>query len=148
MKKERTMAIFIGLIMLTSLIGFALNSAIYQQGNQTQGPQIPSMVDRELTTDEIVYVLRTGRVLIENFYADNCSECLDRNTVLQSFTSKYSDFVVLENVASANETMLQMVGSSGKIVDLVNESITENNLLHIFCDVSIVQPQQCLLLET
>lgn len=147
MQKERLMAIFIGLIMITSLLGFALNSAVWQQGTQNQGPQIPAFVDRELTPEEVVFVLRTGRVLIENFYEENCTECLSRNVDLQTFAGSLSDFIVLEN-AAGNETKLQMVGNGGKIIDLENETLTQNNLLSIFCGIAIAQPQQCLILET
>jgi len=144
MARERAMAIFIGLIMIFSVGGFALSYA----GRNVNPPRntIPTIVERELNPEEVVSVLRSGRVLIENFYTENCSGCVERNAVLENFANSLDGFVVLEEV-KANETKLQMIGTGGKIVSLENESITEDNLMDIFCDIAIAQPNECLLRE-
>lgn len=144
MAKERAMAIFIGLIMIASVGGFALSYA----GRNVNPPQnlIPTIVDRELSPEEVVLVLQSGRVLIENFYLGNCTECIVNNIVLETFANKFDGFVVLEEVV-ANETKLQMIGMGGKIISLKNETISESNLMDIFCDNAIAQPNECLLRE-
>jgi len=144
MAKERLMAIFIGLIMILSVGGFAVSYA----GRTITPPKntIPNVVERELNPEEVVSVLRSGRVLIEDFYTKNCTICTENNAVLESFADKFKDFVVLEKVV-ANETTVQMIGVGGKIVKLGNENITKENLMDIFCDIAITQPNECLLRE-
>ncbi len=142
--KERMMAIFVGLVMIGSIVGFAGVQFIPEQ--QNTGPDIPIIVNRTLTGDEIIFILRMGRVLIQNHYLPDCTECISTNAVLESFTNGMGGLVVLEEVEK-NETKLQMVGSDGSIESLENVTITEENLMDIFCDISFVQPRECLLRE-
>lgn len=143
-KTERFMAIFIGVIMLSSVIGFALMSTI---DPQQDAPEIPSIVNKELSTDEIIYILRSGRVLIENFYTVDCAGCLEKKMELESFVNSFRDFIVLENVVvnQTNESRLQMIGSGGSILKLENITINQKNLMDNFCSVAIAQPMECLL---
>lgn len=143
--KERAMAVFIGLIMVFSIAGFAIESAMHSVNRNTL-PEIPTIVTKRLSQDEIVSVLRSGRVLIENFYPENCSECLERNTELEAFANQLDGFVVLESVKS-NETVLQMIGMDGKILNLSDKEINQSYLLDTFCKIAIAQPQECLLRE-
>lgn len=144
MKSERFMAIFIGVIMLGSIVGFALLST---DPTGPQAPEIPNIVKRPLTTDETLFILRSGRVLIEDFYTLDCADCFEKNMILESFTNRFRDFIVLEEVVvnQTNETMLQMIGAGGKIVSLENITINENGLLEVFCSVAIAQPIECLI---
>jgi hypothetical protein len=145
MEKERIMAIFIGLTMVLSLLGFALMATSrYGQGSQNS-MIMPHVVDRVLTNEEVSYVLQTGRVLIENYYELNCTQCLERNVLLESFVNQYNTFAVLQSVAG-NETSLKLIGR-GRIRDLTNESITQETLMEVFCEVAITQPRECLLEE-
>lgn len=143
-KTERFMAIFIGVIMLGSVIGFALMSTI---NPQQEAPEIPNIINNELSTDEVIYILKSGKVLIENFYTSNCVECLDKKIELESFVNRFKDFTVLENVVvnQTNETRLQMIGIGGTILKLENTTINQNNLLEKFCSVAMSQPIECLL---
>lgn len=143
--KERLAAIFIGLVMIGSLAGFAAVQFIPAQQN-TEAPEIPIIVNRTMTSGEIVSILQTGRVLIQNHYSPDCTECIDDNIVLETFANSMGGLIVLEEV-EANETKLQMVSPDGRIKDLENINITESNLMDIFCDVSLIQPRECLLRE-
>ncbi|MCX6814206.1 MAG: hypothetical protein NTY20_00930 [Candidatus Aenigmarchaeota archaeon] len=146
MAKERIMAIFIGLIMVLSAAGFALNSAMNQNPNTNPGFDIPSIVTRQLTTDETVYVLQNGRVLIEFLYAENCTECPQKITTLEGFAQRMNEFVVLEEV-KANETSIQIIGAGGKIENIGNMTLSEQNLMSTFCGIAIAQPPECLMPE-
>ncbi len=147
MAKERIMAIFIGLVMVMSAAGFALNSAINQQNrNTTPEFSIPTIVTKQLTTEETVYVLQSGRVLIEFLYAENCTECPGKISSLEGFANKMSEFVVLEEVP-ANDTSIQIIGSGGKIEDMGNMTLSEQNLMNTFCGIAIAQPPECLMGE-
>ena len=151
MHKEQVAAIVIGLIFVVSMAGFAFSGMnIFPQ--QQPSINISNIVDRELTQGEKIYILQTGRVLIEDFYVQGCTPCeIDRAT-LEAFTQEFSEFVILEEVEvnSTNETSyvkLQMIGRTGLIEDLRDVEITRENLVDIFCDISLVQPRECLLMD-
>lgn len=146
--KERVAAIFIGLIMIFSVAGFALTQSLTRE-NQDSGVDIQNIVTKPLTSDERLFVLKSGRVLIENHYILHCSECLENNMVLEVFVQKFPGFVVLESVVvnETNETKFQMISGTGEIRDLKNVSITEDILTYIFCEISLMQPRECLLRE-
>jgi thiol-disulfide isomerase/thioredoxin len=146
MAKERLMAIIIGVVMVMSAAGFALNSAVNQNRNTTPGFNIPTIVDRQLTTQEIVYVLQNGKVVIEFLQADNCTDCSDKIPALEGFAQKMNEFVVLEEV-KANETSIQIIGAGGKIENIGNMTLSEQNLMTTFCGVAIAQPPECLMPE-
>lgn len=144
MAKERIMAIIIGLIMVMSVAGFALNSAINQNTGQNPGFSIPTIVTRQLTTEETAYVLQSGRVLIEFLYAENCTECPDKMARLERFSQSMSEFLVLEEIP-ANETYLQIIGAGGRIEDIWNASMSDQGLMEKFCEIAILQPSECII---
>lgn len=146
MMRESIAAIVIGAIMILSAAGFALNSAMNTAVVQTPEMKIPTIVTKQLTTEEAVYLLRSGKVIIEYYYAENCTDCIDKKAILESFAQRMSDFAVLQEVG-ANDTSLQIVGSGGKIVSLGNMTLNDQNLIDKFCDVAIAQPSECLMRE-
>jgi len=139
--KERAAALLIGLLMIGSMAGFAMVNVIPQRSQQ----QLPSIITRPLTTQEKVFVLRTGRVLIEDFYSPNCTECYELNQLLTSFVKQYESYAVL-NMAPGNETRIRMIGAGGSIRDIPTNA-TRNELMDIFCEIAIYQPKECLLAE-
>ena len=140
--KERLMAIFIGLVMLFAVAGWALMQMI----PQNPGPQfnVPTIVTRQLTTDEMLYVLQTGRVLMQYYYTTNNTDYIDDLAVLEPFASNFNGFVVLEEVAG-NSTRFEMIGIQGQIVNMEDADLSYNSLLNQFCDIAIAQPAECLL---
>ena len=145
MAKERIIAIIIGLIMIMSAAGFALNSAI-SQGGINPKPQInvPTIVTRPLTTDEMIYVLNgQGKVVIEYSYTN---QTVDQSKIaaLEGFAQQKSSFVVLSEY-SGNETLLNMIGYQGQIVDMSNMTLSDQNLLSTFCSIAIMQSPDCLM---
>lgn len=145
MARERLIAIFIGLVMILSAAGFALNAAMNQGRNQMPGITVPTIVTRPLTTEEIVYVLSNeGKVIIEYSYLNSTSDYMDKISALESFAQKQNDFVVLEEYLG-NETSLKIIGSQGKILDISNLTLSDQNLMNTFCDMAIAQPAECLM---
>jgi len=144
--KERLMAIFIGGIMILSMAGFAMNSTVFTNPQQST-IQIPHIVERPLKPEEVVYVLRTGRVLIRNYYHEE----KDYFNTLKNFADKFKDFLVLESVKiDTNETeRFELIGMKGnrigEIKDLSNFSVTYTSLLNVFCEYAILQPKECIL---
>jgi hypothetical protein len=144
MARERLIAIFIGLVMVMSAAGFALNAAMNQGNNQTPGLNVPTIVTRPLTTEEIVYVLSyEGKVIIEYSYLNGTAD-QTKISALEGFAQKQSDFVVLEEFAG-NETSLKIIGSGGKIQDISNITLSDQSLMDTFCDMAIAQPPECLM---
>ncbi len=143
-EKERYMAIFIGAILIFSMAGFAFTSSILRTP-AVQQVQIPNIIERPLKPEEVVFVLRTGRVLVRNYY----SEEQPYLNILDNFADKFKDYIVFEKVSVAeNETeRFEMIGRTGEIKDLGNETISEETLMDIFCDYAILQPKECLMRE-
>jgi hypothetical protein len=131
-------------IMVMSAVGFAMNSA--NLSTQPETDEIPNIIDYALSPQEQIQVLRTGMVLIENFYAENCTECIDRNIILNDFANRMQGFLVLENV-KGNETRLGLIGNQGRIISLDDMEITDENLLDVFCENAIAQPRECLMTD-
>jgi hypothetical protein len=140
----RAFAIVIGILMIGSTAGYAFLNVTPGQGPVV--PAIPTIVDRPLSTEEQVFVLRTGRVLVENFYSENCTYCPERTITLNSFVSGLDGYVVLENVL-ANVTKLEMIGVNGKIVPIENQTLTQDGLTDVFCSIAMKQPRMCLLMD-
>jgi hypothetical protein len=153
MMKERIAAIVIGMIMIFSVVGFAMSSVMFRGGlEESDRIVIPNIVDRKLTSEEMAYVLGTGRVLIEDIYYSDCSECKLNTNILEAFAKKYSSFIVLETVVldPTNESgptyeKFQFIGRQGSITELEDQSLEEENLTELFCDIAISQPKECLL---
>jgi len=145
--KERAMAIFIGLLMIFSVAGFAIMGINFGGGNSGQQVQTPSVVDRALTRDEFRSVLMSGKTIIQNHYIVGCTDCDATSSLLAGFAQQMEGFIVLEQfgVQFQNETRLQVVSSDGKITELNSSALSQDSLLDTICSVSYVQPKQCLL---
>jgi hypothetical protein len=155
MMKERLAAIVIGSIMLFSVAGFALNglSGFVNPGNQPV--EVPTVIENHLTSEQVLSILRSGRVLIRNVYTSECSVCPTNNVDLEIFANRFSGFVVLEKalVEPDNFTVpdqdgyvkLEMVSPTGEILDLRDAEKDVEGLTDMFCDISAVQPRECLL---
>ena len=148
MARERLAAIIIGVIMVMSAAGFALNSAMNQGGiNTTPQINVPTINIRPLTAEETVYVLNyDGKVIIEYSYQN---DTFDQNKIaaLESFAQQKSGFVVLSEYLG-NETSLDMIGiqgGQGKIIDMSNMTLTTQSLMATLCSVAIAQPPECIM---
>jgi len=144
MRGERLMAIVIGLIMIFSMLGFAATSIVVNPTGQ-QTIEIHPVVKSGLDKDMKLFILRSGRVLIEHFYPAGCQDCLEMNAMLEVFANQFSGFVVAELVeVPENETKFEAIGSAGRITEL-SYNMTQQDLMDIFCDIAIRQPKECLL---
>src|SRR3989344_1413307 len=133
---KRALGLIIVIIMFFSIIG----SAIFYIGDsqQTQQPQdqnvvqIPIVNENELTQDKKVFVLRTGRVLLEYFYPNGCIDCIEKQALLKGFANQFQNSVVLELIQGSNQTRLQMIDQRGSIIPL-EENITAESIFSSFC---------------
>jgi hypothetical protein len=139
--KERIAAIVIGLLMVGSILGFAIMS-VRQPVKENVNINI---FDRQLSAQEKVAILRTGKVLIEYGWPYNCSQCSQREQLFVNFVHKWPDYVVL-SAFNSNQSIEHIIGGNGQIVELENVT-TEDGLFAIFCQLAYIQPKECLLLK-
>ena len=83
-------------------------------------------------------------MLIEHFYTEDCTGCLEKNIQLEEFAARLDGYVVVNEVVG-NESRLGMIGMGGKIVDISNTSLDYEGLIGTFCDIAIAQPRACIL---
>lgn len=147
---QRLMAIFIGFIMVASIMGFAM----MQNAPESPAPvEFPDIINRQLEPDERINILRTGKAVIEYFHGKGCIECLEKETMYQEFVSS-RDFKGTVSLAygvygnETNETIDWMVDLAGNQIDLTEINSGEG-LRELFCGnrVVTVKPNICLLLE-
>ena len=140
-KRERLAAIVIGLIMIGSIVGFAISSVTFQPEEETT---IPTIVDRPLSSQEISFLLGNGITVIRNKHPEFCEECVETDNILVTFVTNFQGFVVLENTL-VNETKVEIIGKNGQIKEI--EDMTQESLLGVFCEVAMLVPRECLLSE-
>ena len=156
MAKERMMAIVIGGLMLFSVAGFAfMGVGRFGRGNENQQSGLQTIMNEYLTSEQVAGILRTGRVVIRDVYANNCTSCIITDAELKLFANQFSGYIVLEQVAIEpdNTTIVdengyirfEMLSPTGEIIALGDEEISQENLIEIFCDISAVQPRDCML---
>lgn len=143
--KQRLMAIFIGVVMVVGTAGFALMSAAPEEPAPVE---IPDVMNRMVTTEERVSILRSGKVLIEYFHNESCISCIEKEEMYTSFANsdEFGDYVVLAYGTSENETMEWMLNLDGTRIDLSGIS-TQKELRELFCDVALIKPDICILRE-
>jgi len=141
MNKQTVFTLFIGVMMITWVMGMAMS---YNTPITQRGMKIESVYDRMLTPQEKITILRSGRVLIEYLHAGGFAS-VEKKAVYENFVARFKDFVVLEavEIQQANETIDQLVTPTGDIVELENVSAEE--LVDVFCDNAFVQPKECLM---
>ena len=159
MGREKLMAVIVAFVMIGSIGGFAFSFIGISPQNPSQNSNNPqqtinsSVIERELTSREVSLILQAGGIIIENFYLSDCQQCEEGNRILEDFAIKFGRFIILsqvpiEPISTAQgdtEEKLRMLAGTGQIVDLDRTNITENYLLDTFCEISQVQPAECLL---
>lgn len=139
--RQAAFSIFIGVIMITSVMGFAIGSNVKTQQDNVR---IESVYDRLLTPQERISILRAGRVLIEYLHMGEF-ESVEKQATYENFVARFKDFVVLEvvEVEFSNQTLDQMISPDGDVIELGNVSSSE--LVDVFCQTTFVQPRECLM---
>lgn len=144
--KRMVTSIFIVAVMVFSTVAYAAIQAIGPTFAVPQNPlDTTYFVNRTLTAPEKVYILRTGRMLIENLYNESGGEIKE----LQDFVAKHPSYVFLEQAQiSENETVeLKVIGIEGKIKGLDPSNITESSLFDLLCEFGMRKPIECTLRE-
>lgn len=146
--KQRFIAIFIGAVMLASILEVALLRN--NPNNTPETAQLPDIVNRKLTLLEMRNTLGSGKVLIEYFYNESCTNCTAKENVYKEFVSsdQFKGYVILSYGASKNETADWMLDLNLEQIDLskINTTLELENL---FCDdnstAKTMKPNVCLL---
>lgn len=143
--KRTAMSLFIILVFGFSMVGYAF---IQNRGPVLNRPENPLdktySLNRTLTSGEKVYILRTGRMLIENLYNDTRGQIPE----LTSFASKHPNYVfVVQTPVNETDIQFRLIGTGGDIKELDPANITESYLFDLLCEFGIRRPVQCTLRE-
>jgi hypothetical protein len=157
MMKERMMAILIGGLMLFSVAGFALMGIGRFVDDGDEPVQVPNVMNEYLSGEQVSSILRSGKVLIRDVYISNCSDCASKDVTLELFVNSFPGLLVLEEAAiepdnttfvdSSGYVKFQMISPTGEVIDLGDKNITQEALTDMFCDISAIQPKECLLMD-
>ncbi|MFH1445487.1 MAG: hypothetical protein ABIF08_03335 [Nanoarchaeota archaeon] len=145
MMKERIGAIIVGLIMLFSVMGFALSSSVVNNPEPEQG--IEPIIKGELTSSDVLFILQNGKTIYRYYYA-NDQKSLDDKITLEIFVNSIKDYVVLNEIES-NETSLEIVAvvnQEGKIISY-NGEINNQDLFLKLCEVAAMKPKECFMYD-
>ena len=146
--KERAIAIFFGLIMVSSVMGYAIMSLNFGSATNQQ-VSVPSIVMKEMTRDEKLTVWKSGKTLIQYHYPLNCTSCDGVRAELEIFARDMNASLALEEFAiQDNETaVFKMISPTGEMKDeeLAGLPVNQTMLLDNFCTISYVQTKECLL---
>jgi hypothetical protein len=147
--KKRLVAIFIGVVMLASVAEVALLRT--QPAGTTTQVQVPTVVNRKLTLNEMRSVLSGGNAIIEYFHNEACDNCTARETMYQDFVKGINtdrSYVMLSYGVSENETSDWMIDLQGTQIDLSNIS-DATGMKKLLCrsDVATLKPNICVLEE-
>jgi hypothetical protein len=155
MMKERLAAIIIGGLMLLSVAGFALMGIGRFGDNGNQPLDVPNIMNEYLSGEQVSSILQSGRVLIRDVYTGTCSDCVTKRPTLEMFVNSFGGLIVLEEVMiDADNTTLvdengyvkfEMISPTGDIIDLRDKELDQESLTDIFCEISAIQPKECLL---
>ena len=139
--KQTVFTLFIIFMMISWAAGMALR---YSIDLSQPSVEIESVYERELTPQEEVGLLRTGRVLIKYFYPLDEGPG-EKRALYENFVARFDKLVILETmpVEFYNQTKDEMVAPTGDVIPLAN--VTGESLLKTYCDNSIIQPRECLL---
>jgi hypothetical protein len=144
--QQRLIAIFIGVVMLASIMEVALLRTTPNNGPATA--QVPDIVNRRLTLDEMRSALTSGKVVIEYFYNDTCTNCTAKENVYKEVagSDQFHGFVVL-SYGAGNETADWLLDATGTQTDLRNVTMA-TDLEKMLCGDEIrmfSKPNICLL---
>ena len=143
MIKERLGAIFIGLIMILSAVGFAIVNIVPQAPD---APEMPFVINEPISGGDVVFILQNGKTLLRYYYDITDQKSLDDKITLEIFANQVRDYVVLNELES-NETKLEIVGvvgREGKVIAFEDE-INKENLFIKFCEIATLKPKECFL---
>ena len=142
LNRQTIFTLFIGVMMITWVVGIAFGSNL--QLDQQRGIKIESVYERLLTSEEKLAILRSNMVLIEYLHTGGF-ESVEKRASYENFVARFKQNAVLQivEIQQDNETIDQMIPSTGDIVPLDNVSAAD--LVDVFCENSFVQPRECVL---
>ena len=137
-------ALFFIFLMLFSIV-----SSSFLQSSKTNGEsetKLPesNIVEYELTAEQENYALEQGKTILKFYYTQNCIDCLNQKTFLESLTSQFSDQMILEEVIKQGEKVpTLLVFSYYKQKNLFNA--TRDEIIDSVCDVLLKPPPGCVV---
>jgi hypothetical protein len=104
-------------------------------------------MDRPLQPEEKVYILRTGRIVVEYAYDKTSEANLTARSILEMFFRPLGSYAVVAVYPAnfTNQTFAKITGMGGGMKNI--ESFEEANLTALFCKMTIKQPHECIIME-
>ena len=138
-------SIFIAITMVGSMIGFATMRAMPEGGKRIE---LPVVVNKILTPQEKIAALKSGKVIIEFIYPENCTTCAGKLDMYEKFVNskEFKGYVILSYSTSENETADWMLNLNGDQINLSSINDTQS-LKKMFCKKAIIKPDVCILEE-
>lgn len=145
MKRSAVIGIFFIILMLGSTIAYSIMSAIRtpQNEGETKLPET-NIIDYELNAKQKELLLQKGIVLAKFTYNINCLECLQQKSYLESFARQYSNQIFLEEIINATVQNSTLTVNSLRGYDILT-SVTQENILDVFCELMLQPPVDCAL---
>lgn len=142
----------IGLILIVLMVSPALINLITPLVNKVKLPA-GNIVAYELSLQQKNLALNQGRVLMEFFYGNSCTNCQSQISFLESLATQYKNTTFLEEVSVSNSTqILNLIGfniTGNKVYlderSLDDGNITEANVKATLCQIMLVPPIDCAL---
>jgi hypothetical protein len=141
------MAVFIAVVMVGSMFGFAMMQN--RSGEEQQGFDFSSVIERALAPEERIYILRNGYTLIEYLYYSNCTGCPEKRAMYENFVNseEFKGYVIMSTSVTENETADWILNLDGTRTELVNITM-QRDMEDLFCEITIFRkPDICILRE-
>ena len=144
-KNQKYIGLFFIIIMFGSVVVYGINSALKQPDTQElpKGATVlDQIINRQLTNQEKVLALQSGRTIIEFYHTANCADCQAKRVAIENFAKKIGTTVIVSEVLGDRDAV-EMIAGNGRVIPL--EDVSENNLFDTFCKEALVKPKECLL---
>ncbi len=139
---------YVGLLLIFTMffssIAFGIISSIGNQADTKPTPTgkevtIERHTKRLLSEQEKNGLLQQGVAILEFLYTKDCAKCAEYRPVIEGFYTKFNNIVLVD--AEAPSTVIKITGKETKQI----ANVTEKALLDAYCEVSLIQPKECIL---
>lgn len=143
--KKVWLSLFIVISFALSMAAYPLMQSSNSDNSQPDNPLLTNYsIGRQLDSNERIFILRTGRSLLENFYNSTDGEY---SQALEDFGLQHRNNVFVVQAPVNGSADLKMVGTGGNIYPLHESNLTAENLFAMLCQYGVTRPLECTLAE-
>lgn len=141
--KTQYVGLLLILVMFFSTFAFAIINSIappeQAQSSPTPQEEIQRHLKTSLSEQQKSSLAQNGFAIIEFIHTPNCANCTQYSSVLESFYRKYENVLWLD--IEGEQDSIKFIGKETKQLT----DITDAKLLDAYCEVSRIQPKECIL---